>query len=57
MSKAHVIGLGKSGVAAARLLKREGWEVELSDGNTSETLLQQQQELAAEQITVKLGNP
>jgi UDP-N-acetylmuramoylalanine--D-glutamate ligase len=55
MSKAHVIGLGKSGVAAARLLKREGWEVELGDRNTSETFLQQQQELAAEQITVKLG--
>jgi len=55
MSRASVIGLGKSGVAAARLLKREGWEVELSDSNTSETLLQQQQELAAEQITVKLG--
>ncbi|MEH2071985.1 MAG: UDP-N-acetylmuramoyl-L-alanine--D-glutamate ligase [Nostoc sp.] len=63
MSKAHVIGLGKSGVAAARLLKREGWEVELSDSasaktlaerNTSETLLQQQ-ELAAEQIIIKLG--
>ncbi|MEH1892487.1 MAG: UDP-N-acetylmuramoyl-L-alanine--D-glutamate ligase [Nostoc sp.] len=55
MPRATVIGLGKSGVAAARLLKREGWEVELSDGNTSETLLQQQQQLAAEQITVKLG--
>ncbi|MFS0515110.1 UDP-N-acetylmuramoyl-L-alanine--D-glutamate ligase [Nostoc sp. UIC 10607] len=55
MSRATVIGLGKSGVAAARLLKREGWEVELSDSNTSETLLQQQQELAADQITVKLG--
>ncbi|MDZ8079014.1 MAG: UDP-N-acetylmuramoyl-L-alanine--D-glutamate ligase [Nostoc sp. DcaGUA01] len=64
MSRATVIGFGKSGVAAARLLKREGWEVELSDSasakslaerNTSETLLQQQQELAAEQITVKLG--
>ncbi|MEH1919117.1 UDP-N-acetylmuramoyl-L-alanine--D-glutamate ligase [Nostoc sp.] len=55
MSKATVVGLGKSGVAAARLLKREGWEVELSDGNTSKTLLEQQQELAAEQITVKLG--
>ncbi|MBN3895001.1 MAG: UDP-N-acetylmuramoyl-L-alanine--D-glutamate ligase [Nostoc sp. NOS(2021)] len=55
MPRASVIGLGKSGVAAARLLKREGWEVELSDGNTSETLLLQQQELAAEQITVKLG--
>jgi UDP-N-acetylmuramoylalanine--D-glutamate ligase len=55
MPRATVIGLGKSGVAAARLLKREGWEVELSDSNTSETLLLQQQELAAEQITVKLG--
>ncbi|WP_238846109.1 UDP-N-acetylmuramoyl-L-alanine--D-glutamate ligase [Nostoc edaphicum] len=55
MPRATVIGLGKSGVAAARLLKREGWEVELSDRNTSEALLQQQQELAAEQITVKLG--
>ncbi|MEH2273950.1 MAG: UDP-N-acetylmuramoyl-L-alanine--D-glutamate ligase [Nostoc sp.] len=55
MPRATVIGLGKSGVAAARLLKREGWEVELSDGNTSETLQQQQQQLAAEQITVKLG--
>ncbi|MDZ8225584.1 UDP-N-acetylmuramoyl-L-alanine--D-glutamate ligase [Nostoc sp. ChiVER01] len=55
MSRATVIGLGKSGIAAARLLKREGWEVELTDSNTSETLLLQQQELAAEQITVKLG--
>ena len=55
MPRATVIGLGKSGIAAARLLKREGWEVELSDRNTSETLLEQQQELAAEQITVKLG--
>lgn len=55
MSKAHVIGLGKSGVAAARLLKREGWEVELGDKNTSSNLLKQQAELASEQITVKLG--
>ncbi len=55
MSKAHVIGLGKSGVAAARLLKREGWEVVLSDRNTSNNLLQQQQELAALSITVKVG--
>ncbi|MBD6615599.1 UDP-N-acetylmuramoyl-L-alanine--D-glutamate ligase [Komarekiella sp. 'clone 1'] len=55
MPRATVIGLGKSGVAAARLLQREGWEVELSDRTISETLLQQQQELAAEQITVKLG--
>jgi UDP-N-acetylmuramoylalanine--D-glutamate ligase len=64
MSKAHVIGFGKSGVAAARLLKKEGWEVVLSDSanadilasrNTSENFLHQQQELAALAITVKLG--
>lgn len=64
MSKAHVIGFGKSGVAAARLLKKEGWEVVLSDSanadvlekrNTSENFLQQQQELADRAITVKLG--
>lgn len=55
MSKAHVIGLGKSGVAAARLLKREGWEVEIGDTKTSPDLLHLQQELAAENITVKLG--
>ncbi|MBE9214131.1 UDP-N-acetylmuramoyl-L-alanine--D-glutamate ligase [Plectonema cf. radiosum LEGE 06105] len=55
MPKAHVIGLGKSGVAAARLLNREGWEVEIGDTNTSPNLLQQQQELAVEGITVKLG--
>ncbi|MDJ0775832.1 MAG: UDP-N-acetylmuramoyl-L-alanine--D-glutamate ligase, partial [Mastigocoleus sp. MO_167.B18] len=55
MSKAHVIGLGKSGVAAARLLKQGGWEVEIGDSGTSSALLTQQQELAREQITVKLG--
>lgn len=55
MPRSAVIGLGKSGIAAARLLRREGWEVVLSDSNTSETLLKQQQELATENITVKLG--
>jgi UDP-N-acetylmuramoylalanine--D-glutamate ligase len=55
MPRASIIGLGKSGVAAARLLKREGWEVVLTDSNTSPALLKQQQELSAEQITVKLG--
>jgi UDP-N-acetylmuramoylalanine--D-glutamate ligase len=56
MPEAVVIGLGKSGIAAARLLKQEGWEVELSDHNTSPNLLEQQKELANEQIPVKLGN-
>lgn len=54
MPEALIIGLGKSGVAAARLLKQEGWEVELYDSSTSPTLLKQQQELASEHITVKL---
>ncbi len=54
MPKASVIGLGKSGIATARLLKREGWEVVLTDSHTSTDLLKQQQQLAAEGITVKL---
>ena len=57
MSKAHVIGLGKSGVAAARLLKKNGWEVELGDHNTSDSLQQKKQQLTKEGITVKLDYP
>ncbi|CEJ42824.1 UDP-N-acetylmuramoyl-L-alanine--D-glutamate ligase [Umezakia ovalisporum] len=56
MPRASVIGLGKSGVATARLLKQKGWEVVLSDSNTSPNLLKQQEKLAAEEITVKLGH-
>ena len=56
MPKASVIGLGKSGIATARLLKREGWEVVLSDSNISPALTEQQRRLASENITVKLGH-
>jgi UDP-N-acetylmuramoylalanine--D-glutamate ligase len=56
MSQACVIGLGKSGVSAARLLKREGWDVVVSDRGTTELLQKQQQELAAEGIPVNLGD-
>ena len=55
MPIAHIIGLGKSGIAAARLLKREGWEVTLSDRSSSPNLLEQQQQLANEGIKVELG--
>lgn len=55
MPNAHIIGLGRSGVAAARVLKREGYSVTVSDRNSSETLQEQQQQLANEGITVKLG--
>jgi len=56
MPHAYVIGLGKSGIAAARLLKREGWEIVALDRSTSETLRQQQQELEREGIAVELGH-
>jgi UDP-N-acetylmuramoylalanine--D-glutamate ligase len=56
MPNAHIIGLGRSGIAAARLLKQEGWEVILSDRKTSESLRQQQEELSSEGITVQLGS-
>jgi UDP-N-acetylmuramoylalanine--D-glutamate ligase len=55
MPRAYVIGLGKSGNAAARLLKREGWQVTISDRGDSPALQQQQHDLAAEGIDVHLG--
>jgi UDP-N-acetylmuramoylalanine--D-glutamate ligase len=51
---AYVIGLGKSGIAAARLLKQRGFEVVVSDRNTTD-LDSIKQDLASEGITVKLG--
>ncbi|WOD39239.1 UDP-N-acetylmuramoyl-L-alanine--D-glutamate ligase [Nodosilinea sp. E11] len=54
MKNAHVIGLGKSGVAAARLLRREGWSVVLSDRGSSPALVAQQESLRQDDITVLL---
>ncbi len=56
MPNSYVIGLGKSGVAAARLLKQDGWEVIVSDRSDEPSLHQQQQELQQDGITVNLGN-
>ncbi|MBW4443811.1 MAG: UDP-N-acetylmuramoyl-L-alanine--D-glutamate ligase [Plectolyngbya sp. WJT66-NPBG17] len=55
MPNATVIGLGKSGNAAARLLKRQGWQVTISDRGSSEALQAQQQQLISEGINVRLG--
>lgn len=55
MSRAHIIGLGKSGVAAAKLLKREGWDVTVSDRSSSPPLLSAQKSLELEGISVQLG--
>lgn len=56
MPNAHIIGLGKSGNAAARLLKLQGWQVTVSDRNHSTQLQPQQQQLVSEGITVHLGH-
>ena len=56
MPKAYVIGLGRSGIAAAKLLKQNGWEVIISDRANSESLQKTQQDLAREGIKVKLGH-
>ncbi|MBD2090231.1 UDP-N-acetylmuramoyl-L-alanine--D-glutamate ligase [Microcoleus sp. FACHB-1515] len=56
MPNACVVGLGKSGIAAARLLKRQGWNVTVSDRNASPSLIPIQQTLESEGITVLLGH-
>nr|WP_290227232.1 UDP-N-acetylmuramoyl-L-alanine--D-glutamate ligase [Trichocoleus desertorum] len=56
MPNAYVIGLGKSGIAAAKLLQREGWQVTISDRGNSSDLEQQRQVLVSEGIAVELGS-
>ncbi len=64
MGYAEVIGLGRSGIAAARLLKKDGWDVVLSDAATEAKILSRPngsqlkksiQQLEAENIKVELG--
>lgn len=56
MYQAQVIGLGRSGIAAAKLLKQQGWNVILSDRSNSEKLQAQKQQLEQDGITVNLGH-
>jgi len=56
MPSAYVIGLGRSGVAAARLLQRQGWQVTVSDSGSATALLPLQQLLTDEGIAVQLGD-
>lgn len=57
MPHATVIGLGKSGAAAARLLNHQGWQVTVSDQGDSEPLRRTKQILTQQGIAVKLGQP
>ena len=56
MAKAYIIGLGRSGIAAARVLRREGWEVTLSDRSLSPSLQALGKPLIQEGITLALGH-
>jgi UDP-N-acetylmuramoylalanine--D-glutamate ligase len=56
MNKATVIGLGRSGIAAAKLLIKHGYTVTLSDSNQNPNLDAQKQQLETLGINVKLGD-
>ena len=55
MPQACIIGVGKSGNAAARLLNTQGWTVTVSDRGMTELLHTQAAELRSEGIQVELG--
>jgi UDP-N-acetylmuramoylalanine--D-glutamate ligase len=61
----EIIGLGRSGIAAARLLNKDGWQVSLVDSATesqvtsranAKQLQRSQQHLKQEGITIKLNS-
>ena len=56
MKTAHVIGLGRSGIAAARVLARQGWQVTLSDLGPAQRHQSDAKRLSDEGITVKLNH-
>ena len=65
MPKGEVIGLGRSGIAAARLLNKDGWQVTLVDSATeakiasrsnASQLQRSQEQLAKEGVGVKLNS-
>jgi UDP-N-acetylmuramoylalanine--D-glutamate ligase len=58
MAEAWVVGLGKSGFAAAQLLKRKGWQVWVSDrrsSNGADELSDRRQQLINQEVVVDLG--
>ena len=64
MPKGEIIGLGRSGIAAARLLNKDGWNVTLVDTATEEEVVSRsngnelevsRQQLSKEGVAVKLG--
>ena len=65
MPKGEIIGLGRSGIAAARLLNKDGWEVTLVDSATEEKIASRsnanqlqasRRQLTDEGVAVKLNS-
>lgn len=56
MKTAHVIGLGRSGIAAARVLARQGWQVTLSDQGSAPRHQPEADRLRYEGIVVELNH-
>ena len=56
MKTAHVIGLGRSGIAAARVLARDGYAVTLSDRGAAQRHQSDANRLTGEGITIKLNH-
>ena len=65
MPKGEIIGLGRSGIAAARLLNKDGWQVTLVDSATESEVASRsngkqlqavQRQLEQEGVTVKLNS-
>lgn len=56
MQRAWIVGLGKSGVAAAQLLAAQGWQVTVSDRGTGDRLAPIEAELTRSGVTVRLGD-
>lgn len=56
MKTAHVIGLGRSGIAAARVLAQQGYSVTLSDRGPAKRHRDDAKALKEEGITVKLNH-
>ncbi|MEA5489861.1 MULTISPECIES: UDP-N-acetylmuramoyl-L-alanine--D-glutamate ligase [Pseudanabaena] len=55
MHQVYVLGLGQSGISAAKLLKADGWQVTVSDSQASTSLEQRKQALESVGIAVELG--
>lgn len=55
MGKVEIIGLGKSGIGAAKLLKKVGKDVTIYDARESDSFYHIKENLAQEHINVELG--